>query len=116
MHFKKIITVWTVLALAFAQIAIAQHSSVHLDHGFQSIQAETHASANQEPNNEDVPESHECPECLLVKSLQTAFYSDSAITVVSILKNTPFLSSNPSYVSNAVASAYTPRAPPLLLI
>ncbi len=116
MHLRKIISVWAILALAFAQIAIAQHNAVHLDHGSQSIQIEKHVSADHEQDDENTPSPHECPECLLVKSLQTAFHADSALTVDFILGKSRFLPTETSFVSNAVASAYNPRAPPVLLI
>lgn len=116
MRFKKIISVWAILALAFVQIAIAQHNAVHLDHGFQIVQTEQQASADQERGNEDTPPSHECPECLLTKSLQTAFHADSGLTVAVKLGQDQFLSDDDSFISYAVAPAYNPRAPPTLLI
>ena len=116
MHFKKIISVWALLALAFAQIAIAQHNAVHLDHGFQSIQFKQHTNIDHDRDNEDTPSSQECPECLLVKSLQTAFHADSALTVDFVLGKSLFSPNHPSFIPNALALAYNPRAPPSLLI
>lgn len=116
MHFKKIISVWAILALAFAQIAIAQHNAVHLGHGFQSIQVGQQANIDHERDNEDTPPSHECPECLLVKSLQTAFHADSALTVDFTLGQNLFSPDDSSFIPSTVASAYNPRAPPVLLI
>jgi len=115
MHFKKIISVWAILALAFAQIAIAQHNAVHLDHGFQS-QIEQHADAGHEHEDKNTPFLHECPECLLTKTLQTAFHAGDTLALKDTLSENLFSLTETSFISNAVASAYNPRAPPILLI
>lgn len=116
MQFKKIISVWAILALAFAQIAIAQHNAVHIDHGFEIAQTQHDAAIDHEHGNEKTARSHKCPECLLVKSLQTAFHADSALTVDFILSKNAFLATDTSFVSKAITLAYNPRAPPVLLI
>lgn len=116
MHFKRIIAAWAILALAFAQLAIAQHNAVHLDNSYTEIQAQDHADAHHEHGGETPPSQHNCPECLLVKSLQAAFYVDSALHVDFTLYQQALPISETLLLSQTTTSAYNPRAPPVLLI
>lgn len=115
MDFKKLISIWALLALILGQIALSEHSASHIEHGFSQ---ETVASNDIHDGHHHDKDSkkHECPECLLAKSLQTAFYSapielsfSLKAEVVALTTQIPTISIN-RYNSN------TPRAPPTDLI
>lgn len=116
MHVKKTISVWAIIALSFAQLAIAQHNAVHLDHGFHGIEIDKHAGADHGHNDENMPLSHECPECLLVKSLQTAFYAGQVISVDLTHEKALVVTIEAPFVSHIITASYNPRAPPFFLI
>ena len=116
--FKRSIGLWAVLALAVAQIAVAQHSTVHPYHAFE-VSIDQHADVGQHHHEEgeghdDV--SHVCPEFLLSKSIETAFYSDSAVVAVQIEGLGPFIATEAPVFSKAFSKAYNPPAPPAFLI
>lgn len=115
--FKRLIGVWAVLALAVAQLAVAQHSTVHPYHAFEiSIHQHAADEHHHEHDEEHDDISHVCPEFLLSKSIETAFYSDSAIVPLQIEGLGPFVATEAPVFSKASSKAYNPRAPPVLLI
>lgn len=118
MHSRKIILVLALLALAVGQVTLAHHSASHINHGFSqeiTISQSAHDEHQHDKDGKD-KKKHECPECLLTKSLQTAFYNTP--TTFSFtphseairLQQYSFASVLDSYNSN------TPRAPPVTLI
>lgn len=115
--FKRLIGLWAVLALAVAQIAVAQHSTIHPYHAFEvSVDQHDGHDHQHEQDEEHSDISHICPEFLLAKSIETAFYSDSAVVPVQIEAHGLFVAVESSIVSKASSKAYNPRAPPVLLI
>ena len=119
MHFRKFITIWALLAIMFGQVALVQHSATHIEHGFsQEIVAsyDDHHHHHDEDQHDEDNEPHECSECFLINSLQTAFYNDPVTLPVvleaeySTLFEQSFIASNRRYTSNP------PRAPPTFLI
>ncbi len=120
--FKKLIGVWAVLALAVAQIAVAQHNAVHPDHGFELLSSQqvvdVHSDHQHDHDHEQDKNgvSHQCPECLLVKTLQTAFFSNSTAASIAIEGQGPFVATEAPVLSKASSKAYNPRAPPVLFI
>lgn len=116
MQFRKIVFAWVVFALTFAQFAIAWHSVIHPDHGFEGLQAQQQASLDHEHSDENPSRSHKCPECFLVKSLQTAFYFDSIAFVDVALSAQDIPPVEIPYVRQGIENHYNPRAPPAFLI
>jgi hypothetical protein len=112
MQFRKIISLWAILALAFAQIAIAQHSAAHLDHGFESIQTQQHAAVDHDGDKDPSEKPHDCPECQLTKGLQTVIPSETGLFVGFMISGHTASMIEAPFVSIAVASSYNPRAPP----
>jgi|TARA_R110000868_G_scaffold219564_4_gene470633 hypothetical protein len=115
MSFRKTISVLAVLAFAFAQIAIAQHNAVHFDHGFEGQMAQ-HVDVDHGEPDKRAPSSHVCPEYLLSKTLQVAFYAEDVLSIDFSLGNDLFSPVEISFVSHATALPYNPRAPPVLSI
>lgn len=118
--FKKLIGVWAVLALAVAQIAVVQHNAVHPDHGFEvftSLQVvDVHGDHQHDHDQDEKASKHHCPECLLVKTLQTAFFSNSTAAPITIEGQGPFFATEAPMLSKASSRAYNSRASPVLLI
>jgi hypothetical protein len=114
MHFKKFISLWALLALMLGQVTLAQHNASHIDHGFS--QAVTSHGGQDEHQNDKDNKKHECPECLLTKSLQTAFYNVSV--ALSFTSEAEALVPQQQSLTIAVNlyKANSPRAPPTLLI
>lgn len=119
MPIRKIISVWALLALMIAQIAVAQHSAAHFDHGFESPYLELSTADHQDQNDDDDQEhetAHECPECLVTKSLSAAFVSDHALHQELLTGADHFYVTETPYVSARQTKPYNPRAPPAFLI
>lgn len=112
MRFRKTISILTLLALMLGNLTFSQHLASHVDHDFSQ---EVVASHDEHQKHHD-SNQHECPECFLAKSLQTAFYNASAllpdITQVKILE----LSRRSFVVFMERDKANAPRAPPVILI
>ena len=105
---------WALLALMLGQVTLAQHSASHIDHGFSHV-VSSHADHDEHHNDKD-EKKHECPECLLTKSLQTAFYNTPfTLSFVPQVK-TLVLQQRLSVVSLKQYNSNTPRAPPATLI
>lgn len=114
MHFRKFISLWALLALMLGQIALAQHSASHIDHG---ISFELTSSGNDEHHHhQEDSKKHQCPECVLTKSFQTAFYNIS--TALSFAINIEILTpaQQDLLISINHYKAQNPRAPPVTLI
>ena len=101
----------------FGQVALAAHSATHIDHGIShEVIALQDQDGNHENNHEHQKKKHDCPECVLTKSLQTAFYNTPAlISVYSGMDVSP-LSSHFNIFVEARYKAHSPRAPPAILI
>lgn len=115
MCFKKFISLWALLALMFGQVTLAQHSASHIEHGFFqeiTVSQSTHDEHQHDKNNK----KHECPECLLTKSLQTAFYNAPVTLSFSLQKEALKLQQQSFVISLNRYKANSPRAPPAILI
>ncbi|HPF78680.1 MAG TPA: hypothetical protein PLF01_05225 [Alphaproteobacteria bacterium] len=117
---KKLISAWALLALVIAQVAISQHNASHIDHGFSSgklsvtISGDTHQKQDSQKSQKS--QKHKCPECLLTKSLQTAFYNAPAILSVDVTAAIIASSARKDIFVQAAYNANSPRAPPVFLI
>ncbi len=108
------------MAFMAAQVSLAQHSAVHIDHGFsQDVVAFHHCDdeyGHDHDHHDENNVKHDCPECLLAKTLQAAFYympatflfeqraDDTLKTYQSIVAVKDYFNPN------------APRAPPIALI
>ena len=113
MHFRKLVSLWALLALMFGQVALAHHSATHIDH---RISYESASTYNDEHNDQEESTKHQCPECVLTKSLQTAFYNATA-TLFYASQAEVLLPQEYSFAT--VVNRYnsnSPRAPPAILI
>ena len=116
MHLRKLILIWALLALMLGQVTLAQHSVSHIDHGF-SHAVSSHGDHDEHHNDKDNNnKKHECPECLLTKSLQTAFYNAPFTLSFVPQVETLVLQQRISVVSLKQYNSNTPRAPPAILI
>jgi hypothetical protein len=102
-------------ALIIAQIFIAQHSATHINHGLSFDQHASHAADNDHPDHQN-NKKHECPECLLTKSLQTAFYSIPSVVSIVTVSNTIASRQEFFIVGKENYKANIARAPPVFLI
>ena len=112
MIFRKYISAGLLLVFVFAQIAFAHHSTVHSDHGFSTYQL-----SYGDPHKSDKKTSHQCPECVLIKSLQTSFPSDEIlISLIKVDVDKGLSFSNKEGRSYKKTSSNQSRAPPAILI
>lgn len=121
-HIKNTAAILLVLALVFAQIATSSHAhdyNYDYDTTFETAAyhdaVTVHAHIDGGDNNsEDRP--HECPECLLTKSLQKTV--PQGVFLYSALSGTEF--PQPIYTSAFVpyegTKIYRARAPPAFLV
>jgi hypothetical protein len=113
MRFRKFISLWALSALMLGQVALSQHSATHINHGFCF---EVAASHHDDHDHQEESEKHQCPECVLTKSLQTALYNAS-FTLSFTSQEEAFL---PQQQSLRIAvnryKANSARAPPSILI
>jgi len=116
MQSKRIICAWAIFALVFAQLAIAQHNAVHAYHSLEKLHVESHVDEDYQHDDENKPRSHECPEYLLVKILQVAFYSDVTSAILLTGDANLYIPAEKPFVSDVAASPYQSRAPPVHLI
>ena len=118
MHFRRFITVWALLAIMFGQVALAQHNAAHIEHGFSQKISTTSHDGHEHHHDEDHEDSqkHNCSECVLTHSLQTAFYHAPALLFIHI-KAEPLTASTPFHIM-AIShyKSNPPRAPPFILI
>lgn len=106
---------WALLAVMLGQVTLAQHSASHIDHGFSQEVVASHSGHNEDQHDKD-NKQHECPECLLTKSLQAAFYNTS-VTLAFVLQSEVLLHQQPSFATDANRyNSNSPRAPPVTLI
>ncbi len=122
MRFKKSIAIVALLALMIGQIALAHHSAVHIDHGFSQAQEmvishdDHHHNSDNDHNHNQDHKKHECPECLLTKSYQTAFYNAPLSLFLAVENNNLILPKQSLIVSRSYYNPNSPRAPPVFLI
>lgn len=115
MNFRKLISLWALLALMLGQIALAEHSVSHIDHGLFQGEALSH-EGHSDHKHDNGDKKHECPECLLTKSLQTAFYS-APFAITFILGAQTLTAQHQSFVAaDKGYQANLPRAPPVFFI
>jgi len=105
---------WALLALVIAQVAITQHNATHIEHGFEAYDSVSHSSDTDHQDQEN--QKHKCPEFLLTKSLQTAFYNSPVIISVPVVSYQATASQEFHIVVKVTYSAHSPRAPPAFLI
>ncbi len=117
MDFRKLISIWALLALMLGQVALAQHSATHIDHGISLEFVSSHSDDyTHDHNDREEGNKHQCPECVLTKALQTAFYNASTTlfpasqTGATVQTYQSFKVAINRYKTNA------PRAPPVVLI
>ena len=106
----KLIACFVLFALVYAQFAISAHAVFHPDHDTASV-----ISYEIEPEQNDEWEkhnNHKCPECLIVKSFQTAFADSVSLHLVVQPKPQPFILFSDSLLPNVECASYCPRAPP----
>lgn len=113
MRFRKLISICALLALMFGQVVLAQHNATHIDHG---ISFELAFSHNDEHHHQEEREKHQCPECVLTKLLQTAFYNVSSTLLSASQVGTLTPEHESLTVVNNNYKANSPRAPPAILI
>ncbi len=122
MRFRKFISLWVLLALMLGQVALAQHSASHIEHGFSqetvaSNDIHNNHNHNHDKHNHDKDnKKHECPECLLTKSLQTAFYNAPITLNFSLQAEAVVFTTRIPTVFVNHYNSNTPRAPPTVLI
>ena len=97
------------------QVALAQHSASHIEHGFSQEILASHSGHDEHQNDQD-NKKHDCPECLLTKSLQTAFYNAPAIFVVNLGSETLVVPKQSYLIAKNRYRTNSPRAPPINLI
>lgn len=115
MHFRKLISTWTLLALLLGQFGLAQHSATHIDHGFSQEIATLH-DGHKDDDHDHQTQKHSCPECVLTKSLQTAFYNAPVLAFIHSEVESYVFSSQSNVGVGVKYKANVPRAPPVLLI
>ena len=115
MHFRKLISIWALLALLLGQLALAEHNATHIDHGYSQEIVTLHDGHNDDGHDQQ-KKKHSCPECVLIKSLQTAFYNAPALDFIHSGVQSNVFSTQSNVVVGVRYNANSPRAPPLLLI
>lgn len=115
MHFRKLISIWALIALMIAQLAVAQHSAAHFDHGFETLHLEQHAADDNHDTGDQNPH-YECPEYLLTKSMQHALLGDVAYSYVPSVSHHAFYIHDDEIIAARKTSPYQSRAPPAFLI
>ena len=120
MHFKKLISLWVLLTLMLGQLALAEHSAIHIDHDFSqeiTVSYEQHDNHyHGDCGHQEKNEQHQCLECVLATSLQAAFYN-SPITLSATSHVEDLLPIQQSFtVVVSHDKANVPRAPPSILI
>jgi hypothetical protein len=110
---KRFLACFLLFALFAAQISISAHSAVHIDHNNIVV-----ASADQSDHKDDhLPQDikHKCPECLLVKSLQHAYFSDSIDLANLYAYKTHYSDSLRHLIAAITPDQYNARGPPVLI-
>jgi hypothetical protein len=119
MNLRKLISLCALLALFVAQISVAHHSAVHIDHGIThhqdapQLQAEN-VSAHSDHDQQS--KQHQCPECLLNKTLQGAFYNQQAALFHVLSSEKTTAPQHINFHTNVIYNANAARAPPRFLI
>ncbi len=117
MRFKKFIAMWALLGLMLGQIALAEHNAAHIDHHISvEIAAADCADHQEEDEHPDNAKSHQCPECVLTKSLQVALYN-APTALLSFSRIDILVPPEDSFgISKNRDKANFARAPPYILI
>ena len=116
MNLRKLISVCALIAMLVAQVSIAQHSAVHVNHDVSLHLEAAHLSADKDSDSDQQNKQHQCPECFLTKTLQSAFYNQELF----LLPNSAVETASPASLMHAPiklsSNANTARAPPRFLI
>lgn len=102
---------WALVALLAGQIALAQHSAVHPDHSLVSLQTQHEGDPPEQGTHKKV-----CPECLLSKSLQTAYIAQTGTVLVDLASEQILATPTPLFLAGFIRTAHHPRGPPAFLI
>lgn len=110
-------------ALIFAQISISVHAVQHPDHinSIHSSDSIMAASLDVTPdpahNEDNAPhKTHKCPECLLVKSFQSALIDCAAFNLGVLISAQNYFFVKNDIIRSIVQASYQARAPPSFLI
>lgn len=120
MQKTRIISLWVIVAMMIGQIVIAQHHSVHISHNL--VQESYDYSHNQHGHSHDHHEheeeksEHNCSECLLNQSLQTAFHNPPVTLFGDLTSERLAIFTQESVVVGSYYNPNAPRAPPITLI
>lgn len=115
MHYKKFISLFALLALMLGQVAVAQHSAAHVDHGFIVQISSAHDDCNKS-SHEDKESQHNCPECALQKTLQVALYHTPTVFIAPNETESLTLYSTSFKLIKHLRETNAPRAPPVIFI
>ena len=113
---KQIATILVALML-LAQIAAAQHSSVHCldDHGhYEQASHDGHDHDNHEDHQEKVDDH--CQICLLTASIHFGLISEQNTLNYAAISSHNFIKNSDQIISDQKYSLHKPRAPPAFLI
>lgn len=95
------------------QLSLAEHNATHIDHGFSQEIVSSHDGHDNHDHDEQNNE-HSCPECVLTKSLQTAFYNAPTLDFIHPEVQSYVLLSQSNVIVGARYKAHSPRAPPCI--
>ena len=112
MQVKKPILILILLGLFIAQFATAYHTAAHIDHEISVITL----NHDHQDHDDHKKSKHQCPECVLSKTLQVAFFHSSTyIFQQSYVEKTENKDTS-VFVSYLEQKSNNPRAPPSFLI
>jgi hypothetical protein len=113
MQNRKIVYFVLLLGLFIAQFVTAYHTAEHIDHGISVI---SYNDQHDHEHENQGKSKHQCPECVLSKTLQIAFYHAPAYfshqAHVEKIEN----QDTSVFVSSLKQKSNNPRAPPAFLI
>lgn len=112
---RKSVYLFALLAVLFAQLVTAHHHASHLVHdGFVAdLVAFDHSGHD---NHDDQKQQHQCPECLLTKSLQIALHNDQTLKLTLVESASALFGHDDYYASTIAYRPHNARAPPSFLI
>jgi hypothetical protein len=116
MNLRKLISVCALIAMLVAQVSIAQHSAVHVNHDVSLHQEAAHLSADKDSDSDQQNTQHQCPECFLTKTLRNAFYNQEPALFPNHAAETDSPASRIHAPIKLSYNANTARAPPRFLI
>ncbi len=101
--------------MLFAQIGIAQHSTIHFtDHGHYEQSHGTHDHHDHRENNKNASES--CQICVITKSLSLGLIVKNTELKSRALSKHTHVEKHNDIISRSLYKAYNSRAPPTLLV